>query len=117
MTLQAKLTLGTVLLATVIVAVISAVDLGNIMELRFESSLARADFVGDITVGEVKEAINSQPELGLREALSGDRLLEQLKTVAINSKEIFEVAVVDRNNQILADSFPERRGEPWQRHD
>ena len=42
MTLQAKLTLGTVLLATVIVAVISAVYLGNIMDLQFESALRQA---------------------------------------------------------------------------
>ncbi len=37
MTLQAKLTLGAVLMAAVIVAAISAVYLGNIMELQFDS--------------------------------------------------------------------------------
>ena len=42
MTLQAKLTLGTVLLATFIVAIISAVYLGNIMDLQYESALREA---------------------------------------------------------------------------
>ncbi len=35
MNLQAKLTLGAVVLETVIVAVISAVDLGNVMQIEF----------------------------------------------------------------------------------
>jgi len=111
MTLQAKLTLGTVLLATVIVAVISAVDLGNIMDLKFESALRAANRVGDIAVIDVREALNSHPELPLAEALASDRLTEQLKTEGTYSKELFEVAVVDEHGEILADSIAARRGE------
>jgi signal transduction histidine kinase len=105
-----------VLLATVIVAVISAVYLGNIMELEFETTLLQAETVGDITVGDVREALNSHPQLQLPEALASDRLSEQLRTEVTYSKGIFEVAVVRPDNQILADSFPERRGERCARY-
>ena len=109
MTLQAKLTLSTVLLATVIVAVISLVDLGNIMELEFETRLRQAEHVRDITVGDVKEALNGRPDLPVEQALEGDRLMERLKSaVTTYSKEIVEVAVVNEHNEILADSNPER---------
>ena len=39
MNLQAKLTLGSVLLATLIVSFISAVDLGNLMQLEFQGAV------------------------------------------------------------------------------
>jgi signal transduction histidine kinase len=110
MTLQAKLTLGTVLLATVIVAVISAVDLGNIMQLEFENTLRQADRVSLTSVRDVREALNSHPELELRAALASDRLAEQLKTALTSAKEIFEVAVIDSQEETLADSTNERRG-------
>jgi hypothetical protein len=116
MTLQAKLTLGTVLLATVIVAVISAAYLGNIMDLQFESTLRQAERVADRIVSDVRVALNSRPELELREALASGRLAEQLNTEVTYSKEIFEVAVVDPDNQILADSIPERRGDRCPRY-
>ena len=116
MTLQAKLTLGTVLLATVIVAVISAVYLGNIMDLQFESALRQADRVADRVVSDVREALNSHPELDLPAALASDRLSEQLKTEVTSSEEIFEVAVVDEHNEIVADSIADRRGQSGLRY-
>jgi signal transduction histidine kinase len=116
MTLQAKLTLGTVLLATVIVAVISAVDLGNIMDVQFESALRQANRVADTVVSDVRDALNSHKQQPLPEALTSDRLAEQLKTEVTYSKEIFEVAIVDEHDEILADSIAERRGEKSQRY-
>ena len=116
MTLQAKLTLGTVLLATVIVAVISAAYLRNVMDLQFESALQRAEMAGDRVVSDVRETLNSHQELPLPEALASGRLSEQLKTEVTYSKEIFEVAVVDPDNTILADSDAERRGERCARY-
>jgi hypothetical protein len=116
MTLQAKLTLGTVLLATVIVAAISAVDLGNIMELQFQATLRQAERAADRIVSDVEAALNSHPQLEVPEALASGRLSELLKTEVTHSKEFFEVAVVDPDNQILADSIPERRGEHCPRY-
>jgi signal transduction histidine kinase len=114
MTLQAKLTLGTVLLATVIVAIISAVYLGNIMDMQFASVLREAGTVRDIAVQYVKDAVNSRPDLPPKEALASDRLTEQLETEVEYHKEIVEVAVADANGEILADNVPERRGQQGQ---
>jgi signal transduction histidine kinase len=111
MTIQAKLTLGTVLLATVIVAAISAVYLGNIMDLQFASALRQADRVSNIVTMYVREALNSHPELKPREALAKSRLPDQLKTEIPTFDEIYEVAVVDEHNEILADSIAEHIGE------
>ena len=116
MTLQAKLTLGTVLLATVIVATISAADLGNIMDLQFESALREAERVGERVVSDIRDAVNSHPEMEPHEALASDRIWEQLKAEVTSSKEIVEVAVVNDHDVILADSAAEKRGEAGSRY-
>ena len=118
MTLQAKLTLGTVLLATVIVAVISCVYLGNIMDLQYESALREAGRVGDVALRYVADAANNaRPDVPLSEALSSDRLTDQLVTEVAASTEIVEVAVVDANGYILADNLPYRRGQRIQSYE
>jgi signal transduction histidine kinase len=112
MTLQAKLTLGTVLLATVIVAINSMVYLGNIMDLQFESALLAAERVGDAALRDVRDAANSSsPSLPLSEALTSDRLTGQLQTEVAFDKHIVEVTVVDADDKALADSFVNRRGQ------
>ena len=60
MNLQAKLTLGYVLLATLMVAVISAVDLGNVMKLQFDATLERAETLRTVAADQVKSALNRQ---------------------------------------------------------
>jgi signal transduction histidine kinase len=119
MTLQAKLTLGTVLMATVIVAIISGVYLGNMMDLQFESVQREALGVGDIALRYVEDAVNhSSPGVPPNEALASDRLTEQFKTEVAYHKEIVEVAVVDGiTGEILADNFPDRRGQPSQSYE
>jgi signal transduction histidine kinase len=114
MTLQAKLTLGTVLLATVIVAVISAVDLVNLMDLQCESALRQAYRVADTAFSDVRDVLNGHPELPLPEAMASERLAAQLNTELTHSKEISEVAVVDEHDEILADSIAEQRGKQSQ---
>jgi signal transduction histidine kinase len=110
MTLQAKLTLGTVLLATSIVAIISVVYLGKIMDLRYSDALVEASRVRDIAVQYVKDAVNTQSKLPLSEALGSDHLSQLLETEVGYHKEIVEVAVVDADGEILTDNFAERRG-------
>jgi signal transduction histidine kinase len=112
MTLQAKLTLGTVLLATVIVAIYSVVYLGSIMDLRFSDAYAEAGRVRNIAVEYVTDSLNSHPETPVNDLLASDRLTQQLETEVVYHKEIVEVAVVDADNNILADNFPDRRGQP-----
>jgi signal transduction histidine kinase len=111
MTLQAKLTLGTVLLATVIVAINSIVYLGSIMDLRLADSYGEAGRIRDIAVQYVTDALNSHPEVPVNEVLASDRLTQQLQTEVNNHKEIVEVTVVDADNNVLADNFPDKRGQ------
>jgi len=116
MTLQAKLTFSTVLLAAVIVAFISGFDLSNIMQLEFEHTLMRAEFVKQIAIGDVKEALNSQPDVPPADILSGKRLADHLNRVMTYSKELVEVAVVDSDSRIVADSLPGHLGQYSPRH-
>ena len=111
MTLQAKLTLWTVLLATSIVAIISVVYLGKIMDLRYSDALVEASRVRDIAVQYVKDAVNDQPTQPLREALGSDHLSQLLKIQVGFHTEIVEVAVVNDDGEILTDNFPDRRGQ------
>jgi hypothetical protein len=111
MTLQAKLTLGTVLLAAVIVAIVSFVYLGNVMDLQFDFALREASRVGDAALRHVQEAGNSRPELSLSDALTSGRLTERLQTEVALDNEIVEVAIADASGEILADNFVDRRGQ------
>ncbi len=116
MTLQAKLTLGTVLLVTVVVALISAVDLLGIMQNEFEDALQRARVVQVVAKDDVKQALNRPQALPFPGALQTPELFDRLRSVMNASPVIFEVAVVNPDGEILADSFPERQGEACPRY-
>ncbi len=116
MTLQAKLTLGTVLLVTVVVALISAVDLLGIMQNEFEDALQRARVVQVVAKDDVKQALNRPQALPFPSALQTPELFDRLRSVMNASPVIFEVAVVNPDGEILADSFPERQGEACPRY-
>ncbi|MGA7235465.1 MAG: ATP-binding protein [Bryobacteraceae bacterium] len=110
MNFQAKLTLGAVVLETVIVAVISAVDLGNVMQIEFVSAENRAALVRDVATEYVAQILNRQPPQPLREALRDPALPGRLQKMMTESNELIEIAVVDPQNQILADSDADRVG-------
>jgi signal transduction histidine kinase len=111
MTLQAKLTLGTVLLVTIVVALISAVDLVDIMQNEFEHTLQRANVVQLVATDDVKQALNRPQALPFPGALQTPELFDRLRSVMASSPEIVEVAVVNQDGKILADSFADRQGE------
>jgi signal transduction histidine kinase len=112
MNLQAKLTLGAVLLETLIVGAISAVDLGNAMEIEFEAALKRANMVRLVASDYVAQSLNSHTSANLsdREKLRDPDLSRRLNKVMTESDELIEIAVVDKNNEIWADSDPSRLG-------
>jgi signal transduction histidine kinase len=110
MNLQAKLTLGAVLVETIIVAAISAVDLSNVMQIEFVAAENRAALVLKVASEYVAQVLNRQPPKPLREALRDPALTERLKTMMTASNELIEISVVDPQNQILADSDPDRIG-------
>jgi signal transduction histidine kinase len=105
MTLQAKLTLGSVGLASLMVAVVSAVDLGNEMQRQFESTLERANALKIVASKMVSQSLNRAPRtVSLREALRDPDLQSLLVDVLSAGGAILEVAVVDTHNEILLDS-------------
>jgi len=110
MTLQAKLTLGSVLLATLIVGVISAVDLGNDMQRQFEATLQRAELLQNVATKMVVQSLNRQRTVPLREALRDPDLANGLTDVIVTARAVLEIAVVLPNNEIVADSDPSRLG-------
>jgi signal transduction histidine kinase len=112
MNLQAKLTLGYVLLTTLIVGVISAVYLGNTMQNQFESTLERADVLKTVAADQVQVALNRQRTVPLRAALRDPGLVKLFTNIMLASHAILEVAVVDplASDEILLDSIPDRMG-------
>jgi len=116
MTLQAKLTLGTVLLVTLVVALISMVDLAGIMQIEFEHTLQRALVVEAVATDDVKQALNRPQALPFPGALQTPELFDRLRSVMAASPVIFEVAVVSPQGEILADSFADRQGEACPRY-
>ncbi|PWT98474.1 MAG: hypothetical protein C5B51_29215 [Terriglobia bacterium] len=109
MTLQAKLTLGSVVLASLMVGIVSAVDLANEMQRQFESTLERADTMKTVASTMLSQSLNRQRTVPLREALR-DPDLQNLLVSIVASRAILEVAVVDPHNEILLDTYPARLG-------
>ena len=110
MTLQAKLTLGSVTLVSLMVGVVSAVDLGNEMQRQFESTLQRANGLKAVASRMVTQSLNRQRNVPFREALRDPDLQSLLVEVFSAEHAIWEVAVVDPHNEILLDSDPSRLG-------
>ena len=103
MTLQAKLTLGSVGMVSLMVAVVSAVDLANMMQRQFESTLERADSLKAVASSMVLQSLNRQLR-PFREALRDPELHSLLVEALTAGDAILEVAVVDPHNEILLDT-------------
>jgi len=93
MTLQAKLTLGSVLLATLIVTLVSAVDLGNLMQFQFKTTQERAELIKSFAIEEVKDALNRLRATPWRMALRDDTLNAKLVKL-LTQGSILEIALV-----------------------
>ncbi|MBV8728542.1 MAG: hypothetical protein JO336_01910 [Acidobacteriia bacterium] len=110
MTLQAKLTLGSVGLVSLLVAVVSAVDLANEMQRQFDSTLVRANSLKTVASKMVSQSLNRQRTVSFREALRDPDLQSLLIDILTAGGAILEVSVVDTHNEILLDSDPARLG-------
>lgn len=112
MNLQAKLTLGNVLLGVLMVTVISAMDLAYNVEQHFEATLERAEVINPVATKFVRQTLNSQLTVSMREALRNERLSKDLLDLVTDARAILEIAVVSpQTNEILADSDPTRLGQ------
>jgi signal transduction histidine kinase len=116
MTLQTKLTLGSVLLATLIVTLVSAVNLGNLMQFQFRSTLDRADLVKVVATEAVKDTLNRPRLPSMREALQDPALTERLIKFLGQSKTISEIMVVAEPPPaiVLASTVTEHLGQQAQ---
>lgn len=111
MNLQAKLTLGYVLLAVAIVGIISGRDFATNTQQQFEATLSRAELLNPLAARSVRQTLNSQLTVPLRTALRDQNLANDLLDLLTQSPTILEIAVVDaKTNDILADSDPARIG-------
>jgi signal transduction histidine kinase len=111
MNLQAKLTLGYVLLAVAIVTTISGLDLATNMQQQFDATLERAEVLSPVATKFVRQTLNSQLSVPLRTALRDQTLSTDLLDLLTKSPTILEIAVVDaKTDEVLADSDPARLG-------
>ena len=111
MTLQNKVTFGSVLLATVIVAVVSVVDLGSFMDLKLQATLERAEFIKDVAKEEVIDTLNRRRDVALREALRDPDLKRKLLNLLRSPNGVLSIDMVSAENQeVLASTLDNRIG-------
>jgi len=112
MKLQAKLTLGVVLLVTLMVGFLSAVDLVNNMDQRFADTLERAEMLLSLGSRHVRDILNKQRAKPIDEAVKDPSLTDTLVDLMAKGRAIQEIAVVDPASRVvLADSQTGRVGE------
>lgn len=110
MTLQAKLTLGSVVLASLMVGLVSAVELENEIERQFAETLERATVQQDLVTGLVSQTLNRQRTLGVEDALRDPELQNNLIHIIASSHAILEIAVLNPQYRILLDNDKDRIG-------
>lgn len=118
MSLQARLTLWSMLMMALIVGLISALDLSRDLQRQFDATLERAELIKRFTTTMVLQSLHRAPTLPYRDAIANDRQLhEELTNIFTFTQALIEIAVCDRNDRILADSDPNRVGQQFQRYD
>ena len=116
MNLRLRLTLAFVFVNVLMVAFLSAVDLANELQVQFQSTLDRAASVCTFATDMVKSSLNRQLSTPLEEALQDPDLANMLRDNMAKASAILEIAVVDANNKILADSVVENVGKYMPRY-
>ena len=110
MTLRAKLTLGSVVLTSLMVGLVAVVDFQNVVQQQFDTTLERASNLQAVATAYVTLSLNRPPRLPVPEALRDPDLRKFLLNITGTSGAILEVAVLDPQHMILADSDPNRIG-------
>ena len=111
MTLQNKVTLGSVLLATVIVTAVSGVDLRGFMDLELQATLERAEVIKGVAMADVIETVNRRRDVPLREALSDPELKRKLLNLLRSPNGVLSIDMVSAQNQeVLASTLENRVG-------
>ncbi|MEO8595297.1 MAG: ATP-binding protein [Candidatus Solibacter sp.] len=109
MKLQTKVTLGSVLLATFIVILVSSVDLYSFMQLRLQSTYERAETIKDAARFAVIDALNSRRDVAAPEALRASELKFRLLNLMRLPNGVFSIDVVSAENlDVIASTLPNR---------
>src|ERR1039458_5074241 len=111
MTLQAKATLGSVLLATIMVTLVSGVDLGSFMDLALQATLERADVIKDVAKDAVIDTLNRRRDVELREALRDPELKGKLTSLMRSPNGVLSIDMVSADKrEVLASTLQNRVG-------
>jgi len=109
MSLRVQLTLWSVLVMTLIVAVVSVVDLIQEVKHQFDATQDRAEFYQTHVVNLVQTKANQDRTVPVQDALRHDPdLSHQLLNLMTASKSLYEIAVCDAHDVILSDSDPDQ---------
>ncbi len=111
MTLQTKVTLGSVLLATFIVTLVSGVDVGSFVELELQATLERAAVIKDVAKDAVIETLNRRRDVPLRDALRDPELKGKLLNLLGSLNGVLSIDIVSaENKEVLASTLENRVG-------
>jgi signal transduction histidine kinase len=112
MKLRAKLTLGSVALATILVTITSAVGLISLMQLEFRNTLQRAELIKSAATDAAINTLNQQQrDADFRVALRDPALQNQLLKLVASYKAVLEISLVsaDRSNETVWASSSDKR--------
>lgn len=111
MTLQTKVTLGSVLLTTVIVTLVSGVDLAGFVQLKLESTFERAEVIKDVAKERVLETVNRRLDVPFQDALGDPELGSQLLKLMGSPNGVLSIDMVSKaTGVVLASTLPNRIG-------
>ena len=113
MSTQTRLTLSSVLVMTAIVAIISVLDLGYQMDAQYQATLEHADLLKRMASDAVVDTLNNDRQHAWREALRASNLQRSLIDIMSASHALLEIAVCDKNDEILMDSDPKAQGQRY----
>ena len=110
MRLQLRLTLWSILVMTVVVTLISAIDMVGEIKSQFDLALTRSLPVGFVVTA-VQKAVERTPRPTATASVREDpQLSQQLAQILAEGQFIAEIAVCDLNGNILSDSDSDHKG-------
>jgi signal transduction histidine kinase len=111
MKLQAKVTLGSMLLAIIIVVLVSGVDVGSFMDFQLQSTLERAAGIKDVAKAAVIETLNRRQDVSLRETLRDPELKQKLVNLTGSLNGVLSIDMVSaENGEVMASTLLDRIG-------
>ncbi|MFN7994602.1 MAG: ATP-binding protein [Bryobacteraceae bacterium] len=113
MTIQARLTLSSVLVMTTIIVIISVMDLAKMVQTQLDATLDSAELMKRVASTMIRETLNRGRLRPWRESLKDLTLRADLTDLMVTSSAVLEIAVCDTRGDILLDSLPVRESQPY----